>query len=323
VSYSLILDWDAQVFWISKTLNFYNNENIGNLVNSRNENYPFLGSLLWATFWKISFISEEYTGRLFYVFLYSVSLASLIETLKSTPVIKSIFFIILVLMSYKYVHFSGSQDVLIFCLIAIAAKNLYCIIDEEGNLTIKQLVLLLLICNSLIWTKQEGTVYAFIIMFTVLFYSKSILYKKIFLFGFIGFLFALRIFIHKTYNLDISINTNVWSDFSLNSITDKMSFDRMLLITKFFIYSFFKNLLFMMGLVFFIISLFSKVINKKDLYIYFFYIMSYGFIFIAYIATDADLAWMLKVGMDRLIYSASPLYILIIIKYINAQTIKI
>tara|TARA_B100000767_G_scaffold202447_1_gene189340 strand:- start:798 stop:1106 length:309 start_codon:yes stop_codon:yes gene_type:complete len=102
-----------------------------------------------------------------------------------------------------------------------------------------------------------------------------------------------------------------------------MTFERVVTIFKFFLFGFFKNSFFILGLVFFIISFFSRNIIRKDLYIYFFYLMSYGFIFIAYLTTDADLAWMLKVGMDRLIYSASPFYILIVIRYINLQKLKI
>ncbi len=51
--------------------------------------------------------------------------------------------------------------------------------------------------------------------------------------------------------------------------------------------------------------------------------MSYGFIYSAYITTDLDLVFMLKTGLDRLIFSASPLYILIIIEYVNSKKLKI
>jgi hypothetical protein len=51
--------------------------------------------------------------------------------------------------------------------------------------------------------------------------------------------------------------------------------------------------------------------------------MSYGFIFLAYIGSNIELVWMLKTGLDRLIFSASPLYILFVVKYINAYDLKI
>ena len=68
---------------------------------------------------------------------------------------------------------------MIFCLISIGAKTLYTIISDNQKISLRQTILLLLICNALIWTKQEGTVYAFIIIFTLFFFSKISLYKRI------------------------------------------------------------------------------------------------------------------------------------------------
>jgi len=324
VSYSLTLGWDAQKFWIPKALNFYNYETIDNLSNVPNPQYPFLGSLLWATFWKISFFPEEYTGRLVYVFLYCVSLASLTETLKLSSTIKIIFFTILILLSYNYIRFDGHQDILIFCLISIGAKTLYTIISDNQKISLYQTILLILICNALIWTKQEGTVYAFIIIFTLFFFSKISLYKRIVFLGLVILLFSARIFIYKFYNLEVSLNSCCWSDLSLNALIEKFTFDRIITIIKFFLFIFLKNSFFLLGLVFLIISFFSNNILKKDMYIYFFYLMSYGFIFSAYITSELDLIFMLKSGgLDRLIFSSSPLYILIVTRYINAQNLKI
>mgnify|MGYP000120585604 FL=1 len=141
ISYSLTLDWDAQKFWFFKVLNFYNNETIDNLVNVPNPQYPFLGSLLWGLFWKISFYPEEYTGRLFYAFMYCISIANLTEILKLSKNIKMIFYIILIMLSYKYILFSGGQDLLIFCLISITAKTFYEIIDNKKKISIYQFLL--------------------------------------------------------------------------------------------------------------------------------------------------------------------------------------
>ncbi len=323
VAYSLTLDWDAQKFWFPKVLNFYNNETIDNLVNAPNPQYPFLGSLLWALFWKISFFSEEYTGRLVYVFLYCISIASLTETLKLSNHIKMIFFTILIMLSYKYILFSGSQDLLIFFLISITAKSFYEIISNKKKISIYQFILLFLICNSLIWTKQEGTVYAFIVIFTLLIFSKSNRAKSTVLMGAVIFLFIIRILIYKFYNLDISINSCCWNDLSFMSVVEKFTLDRVVTIITFFIFSFLKNSFFLLGLFFLIASLISKKITDNNMYIYFFYILSYGFIFSAYIISDKELIWMLKTGLDRLIFSASPLYILIVAKYINSHNLKI
>ena len=188
----------------------------------------------------------------------------------------------------------------------------------------RQTILLLLICNALIWTKQEGTVYAFIIIFTLFFFSKISLYKRIVFLGLVILLFSARIFIYKFYNLEVSLNSCCWSDLSLNALIEKFTFDRIITIIKFFLFIFLKNYFFLLGLVFLIISFFSNNILKKDMYIYFFYLMIYGFIFSAYITSELDLIFMFKSGgLDRLIFSSSPLYILIVTRYINAQNLKI
>ena len=183
--------------------------------------------------------------------------------------------------------------------------------------------MLFLICNSLIWTKQEGTVYAFIVIFTLLIFSKSNRAKSTVLMGAVIFLFIIRILIYKFYNLDISINSCCWNDLSFMSVVEKFTLDRVVTIITFFIFSFLKNSFFLLGLFFLIASLISKKITDNNMYIYFFYILSYGFIFSAYIISDKELIWMLKTGLDRLIFSASPLYILIVVKYINSHNLKI
>ena len=72
LSNSLSLGWDGQKFWIYKVINFYDGgtiESLKYLDKGDGYDYPYLSSLLWAIFWKISFINEEYFGRLFYIFL--------------------------------------------------------------------------------------------------------------------------------------------------------------------------------------------------------------------------------------------------------------
>ena len=82
IANNLIIAWDAQKFWIYKTLNFYNGNSISNLSNMPNSWYPYLGSLAWSFFWKVSLIDNEYTGRLFFALLYLSSLLMLVSNLK-------------------------------------------------------------------------------------------------------------------------------------------------------------------------------------------------------------------------------------------------
>ena len=91
VSNNLVVGWDAQQFWIYKTLNFYNDNSLTNLSNLPNAWYPYLGSLSWSFFWKISFIDHEYYGRFFYVFIYLSSLLLLVNNINLSKLNKAIF----------------------------------------------------------------------------------------------------------------------------------------------------------------------------------------------------------------------------------------
>ena len=80
---------------------------------------PFLGSLLWSFFWNISILNEEYFGRLFYVFLYVISLISIVDKIKIDHRFKITLFLILILITYNYEIFNGEQDIILFCLLGL------------------------------------------------------------------------------------------------------------------------------------------------------------------------------------------------------------
>ena len=95
VANNLILGWDVQKFWIYKTLNFFNGNSIANLPELPNPWYPYLGSLAWSFFWKLSLIEYEYSGRLYYVFIYLSSLLLVIKNLELSKINKFLIFIFL------------------------------------------------------------------------------------------------------------------------------------------------------------------------------------------------------------------------------------
>ena len=74
IASNLTLGWDADFRWIMKALNFVQGNNVDNLQSFTDNEYPFLGSLIWGYFWKNSLLGYEYFGRLFYLFLYLGSL---------------------------------------------------------------------------------------------------------------------------------------------------------------------------------------------------------------------------------------------------------
>ena len=74
------LGWDAKYFYYNKALSFFEDNTFSNLKNINAYHFhPHFGSYLWAFFWKISFVKNEYFGRLFYLFIYCFSLLKIIN----------------------------------------------------------------------------------------------------------------------------------------------------------------------------------------------------------------------------------------------------
>ena len=326
ISNSITLGWDAQKFWIHKTINFFNNgtiENLKYLDKGDGYDYPYLGSLLWAIFWKISFFSQEYFGRLFYGFIYVVSILSLTNRLHSSLYSKIIVFLIILILSYEYIIFGGEQDILLFSFMAFAA-SLSIKIFRPINVKdlIFNLFLLILLCNLLIWTKAEGTIYASIIIFSLIFCLKIKKKIKFFLSISLIALIVNRVLIYKIYDLNVGVNSCCWNDLSIMGIYSKITFDRIFTILQYSIFAFLKNYLIVFSLILFIIKK-NKFKNiNNNLYNYIIILLSLAFFFTAYILTDTDLIFMLKTGLDRLLFSITPFFIIIIIDYLNDNKLQ-
>ena len=77
------LGWDGKFHWYKKALNFYQNMGFENLSSLPKYEYPHFGVYLWALFWSINPLNFEYFGRLFYLFLYLLSIFSIVDLLKT------------------------------------------------------------------------------------------------------------------------------------------------------------------------------------------------------------------------------------------------
>ena len=87
-----ILAWDGLENWFFKAQNFFYNYNFFDLsgLKGNNNYYPHLGTLVWGFFWKNSFLQYEYLGRLFYIYIYLLSVFSICELISNQNKIKII-----------------------------------------------------------------------------------------------------------------------------------------------------------------------------------------------------------------------------------------
>ena len=314
--FNLELGWDAQKLWFPKVLNFYQGNTIANLETLLWPEYPFLGSLLWAFFWKISFSEYEYLGRLIYVFIFCLSIFSISEILKLSFIKQMLFTSLSILLIYNYNLFNGYQEIIIFSLVILAAKYSYLIILEK-RLDIFYLIFLLLIFNSIIWIKNEGIFISLFLFFNIFLFSKYKLKHKLISLFILILLIALRLLIFKFYNFEISLQPGSYNNFSLSEIFNKISIDRLSIIYKYLIQSIFKNYLVLLSLLF-ILFYFIKKKNFKNInFVLFYFFLNIVFINFAYLLTDLPIEFAAKSGTHRLMFEFSGYYLLFIIIFLN------
>ena len=89
------------------------------------------------------------------------------QSVLTKTTIRLIFFIALVLLTYDYDFFSGTQEILIFSFLVLVSVNIFNIYNKQKYLL--DLCSCLLILNLLIWTKSEGFIYGFILILAIFF----------------------------------------------------------------------------------------------------------------------------------------------------------
>ena len=131
IAAKLNLGWDAKWFWYIKSLYFFQNYNFSYLSQYEfNSFHPHFGSYLWAFFRELSFGKFEYSGRIFYAFLYLASLFFLIDKFEKNKIQNSIITFLLLLITYQYKLFRVYK-ILIFSLLVIKTKFIYEYINQK------------------------------------------------------------------------------------------------------------------------------------------------------------------------------------------------
>ncbi len=162
IASKLNLGWDAKWFWYIKSLYFFQNYDFNYLSHYEfNSFHPHFGSYLWAFFRELSLSKIEYSGRIFYAFLYLSSLFFLIDKFKENKIQNFIIIFLLLLITYEYKLFSGLQEILIFSILIIISKLIYEFINQKKN---TYLLFIILCMNLILWIKAEGIAYFMIIL---------------------------------------------------------------------------------------------------------------------------------------------------------------
>lgn len=314
---NLKLGWDAQNFWIFKTLNFIQGHDIYNLKNLPRYDYPHLGSFIWAIYTKISFLEHEYLGRIFYIFFFCVSIFSVAELLNLDNAKKIIFSSILIIFTYNVLLFNGYQEILIFSIFTLFSKYFY--LTTKKNISKNYLnfywIIIFLLFLSSIWIKNDVIYFSFVLLISILCVpKKSYSFRLKIFFSFFLIIF-LRFLIFKEIGLDNSLHSQYLNNFLI--------FDRIFLIIKYLFFGLLSNITYLISIFLIIFMLFNRK-NNLDL-IFYIVSMLFNFILICsfYLFTITPVEWTLKANMDRILFEVAGIYFIPIIIFINAFFKKI
>ena len=310
------LGWDGKFHWYKKALNFYQNMGFENLSSLPKYEYPHFGVYLWALFWSINPINFEYFGRLFYLFLYLLSIFSIVDLLNNKN-LKLILFIALSLITFNYNHFTGNQDILVFSLVIFLSRYLY-LIHEKKEQTLFNFILFILINNIILWIKYECIVYV------ILSYSILLIYKllkkdyKYFLLISLSFLFTIifKLSISQFYQINLNASFQFSGEYDLFKLFDiNLFFYKFYIILKYYFFSLFKNPLILIGYISLALILLQKI--KTSLINVFLFILFNLSSFLIFYIIQIDFEWHVAYGIDRHILQYSGFSILFLVVFFN------
>ena len=318
LAYNLTLYWDAQKFWLPKTIHFFNNESLFELKNVSKPEYPYFGSLIWAFFWKLSNFNNEYIGRIFCNIVLCYSIYSITDLLKISNIKKLILFLVILFAIYDYWHIRGSQEILIFSFLLICSKYLFLFVQEK-KINKGQMLIFFLSLNLLIWTKNEGMFFSLFIVITFLIYSKVNLKFKIIVLTTFCLLIINRFVVFDIYGLNIAIADQ--NDFDLlnvsTSVINNLSLYNFYFITKNFLISLVKFPFIIISL-FFMIILFTKInIKEKNFFVFFYLILNISFVYLIYFSATPHLELMVLTSLNRIVFESSAPLLLFPIIYLK------
>jgi hypothetical protein len=317
------LEWDAAVNWIYKTKNFYDGFDFSNLKNVPGVlSYPHLGTYGWALVWKNSLIDHEYAGRIFYVYIYLASIFLIINIFNFKFLSKTIVAFLVILLTFDHGLFSGYQEPLMFSLIIMLF-----ILTKKAS-TFHKINIFHFFCilnaNLILWVKNEGFVFLLIFLICLLFEKKTD--KKIKLLFSASFISLILI---KFFVFDFYFKENLigWKGYEFLNFEKSISLEnlkRLLLLFYQLIIIFFKYPIYLIFLLLFLFTLVKKINKYEHMkYMLFFLANCILSILIFFLTDDVKWNFHASVGMDRIMYSTSGIYLIFILDILKNYFLKI
>ena len=316
LSYNLTLFWDAQTMWLPKTIMFFENNTISDLKKFVRPEYPYLGSLIWAFFWKLSTFEYEYLGRISYIICFCLSVFAFLELAKLKRINYYSIILLFILFIYDYWHFRGSQEILIFSFLILSAKYLYLIIIEN-NLKINNLIFFLLSLNLVIWTKNEGIFFSTFLFISFIGFSKYDIKQKIITIIVFMFLILFRFGIYKINDLNVGLSPDFQITEMFSILITNINLNNLALIFKHLIYSIIKFPFIFLSILIFLILILKKENLKKFNFVYVYMFLSISFIIVVYLSSTLNIKFMVETGLNRLVFESFAPILIFTLPYIK------
>ncbi len=315
IAAKLNLGWDAKWFWYIKSLYFFQNYNFSYLSQYEfNSFHPHFGSYLWAFFRELSLNKFEYSGRIFYVFIYLSSLIFLIDKFEKNKIQNFTIIFLLLLITYNYKIFSGLQEVLIFSILVIITRFIYEFINQKRN---TYLIFIILCMNLILWIKAEGIAYFMIILLGLNFIKKFEFEKRLLLVFLSLSLVLFKTLVYKYFQ--ISLNAQPYFIEYILSLDLQTIFFKLKNIIIYGTFYSLKNIIFLVAPIIFMINykkLFKDEFNKI---IFILFLLNIGFIISAYMFREMEIVYSLRTTMDRIIFTSSGIYMFYFVNFLNKK----
>lgn len=308
---NLELGWDGFA-WKQKANFFYNGGFFFDIYKFENvySNYPHLGTYLWAFFWKNTLLNYEYLGRLFYSYIYLLSLFTIAS---SFYYIKNFHKILIVLLIFFFTYdktLEGYQDYIIFYILNVFFIFLICNYYDQKN---KLFYLVFCLTGVLLpWVKLEGMIYTIFIIIIFCYYEFGLKKNKLsFIYSLIFFLISFSL-LSKILIFKFLLNEKIIFQFNLEFSVFKAPLSEYISKTYYIIFysvvSFFKYPIWLLNILGLLISF--KNYKKNDVFKIFnlFFFLNTIFIFFTFFMSPADIKWHLATALDRLYLQTSGIY---------------
>jgi hypothetical protein len=318
LSNNLKIGWDAQNYWLVKKLVFTNGGDIFDLQYTPMKSYPYLGSFLWFFYSKISITGLEYFGRIFYIFLFLVSIFATLDICNADFTKKFLLTITSIFLIYNFNLFNGYQEVLIFSLTAILTKTFYKYLNFYKKFSYSKgyFCFVAIICLNIILIKNDGLAIVLVFLFS-LWFTKITIKEKLNYLLIIFFVFFFKYLLFNYINLNNVLQEDNYKNITILKLFEFFNIQRLFLIFQYFFFALLDNIIFLIGIFFLIILLKFNKNNKFILFLMFCYLFSILFMFTAFFLTSYPIEFALKTAIFRVLFEVSGFFLILIPLFFN------